>query len=220
MPRKTALLGAGILTILILMALGMALISSEVLANTEPLPPPTGFVGTETDEQQKNDFEAALAEREAELQKQLVQRQEMIKAMDGRYESQFSILEEKLIEINSQLTNASNRTEALKKEYEQIQGEITAADEAFQEDMTGLQNSLSYQDSQIRQEIELVYAQLQQAYEQIAIQEASAMSGGGSSDMHDGNSVNDHDDDHDDHDDDHDDHDDDHDDHDDDHNDD
>jgi chromosome segregation ATPase len=209
MARKTALIVAGTLTIVILVALVMLSISSDVRANQEPVQPPTELVRTEIDEQQKNDFEAALVEREAELQNQLVQRQEMIKAMDERYESQFAIPEEKLIEINSQLTNASNRVEALKDEYEQIQGEITAADKAFQEEMTELQNSMSHQDSQIRQEIELVYAQLQQAYEQIAIQEASAMSGGASSDSHNGSSTNDHDDDdHDDHDDDddHDDH--------------
>jgi hypothetical protein len=202
MSRKVALLGAGILTGTIMIALFMLSALNNVQANEEPVIQPVDLTETEqeaeTDKQPFEEYEAVLAEREAQLQDQLSKRQEVVKNLDETYQTQFTILEDQLEEINSQLSVASERVEALKIEGEKIQEEIIATDEAFQEEMTGLQNSLSYRDSQIRQEIESVNAQLQQTYEQIAAQEAAAMSNGGSSDSNGGHHDNDHDDDHDD----------------------
>jgi chromosome segregation ATPase len=211
MSRKVALLGAGILTGIIMIVLFMLSALNDVEANEEPEIQPVDLLETntetETDKQPFEEYEAALAEREAELQNQLSKRQEAVKDLDETYQTQFTVLEDQLEEINSQVSVASERVEALKIEGEKIQEEIIATDEAFQEEMTGLQNSLSYQDSQIRQEIESVNAQLQQTYDQIAAKEAAAMSNSGSSNSN-GHHDGDHDDD-DDHDDDHEEHDDD-----------
>ena len=148
--------------------------------------PPPIMVVENTSDQQLSDFEAALAAREAALQDQLAQRQTAITTLDETYQNQFTALETRLEEANSQLAGASERVAALQKEAEGIQEEIVAADQAFQEEMAGLQNSLTYKDSQMRQEIEAIYAQLQQAYDQIAAQEALALAssgdGGSSSD--------------------------------------
>ena len=202
MSRKVALLGAGILTGIIMIVLFMLSALNDVEANEEPEIQPVDLLETntetETDKQPFEEYEAALAEREAELQNQLSKRQEAVKDLDETYQTQFTVLEDQLEELNSQVSVASERVEALNIETEKIQEEIIAADEAFQEEMTGLQNSLSYQDSQLRQEIETVNAQLQQTYDQIAAKEAAAMSNNGSS-----NSNGHHDGDHDDHDDDH-----------------
>ncbi len=221
MSRKTALIGAGVLTGMITGALLILSFFSEVQANDGPGAPAPVTVVDNTTSQELSEFEAALARRELALQDQLAQRQLAIETLDETYKEQFAALDDRLAEANSQLVDASERVEALQTEAAGIQGEIEAADQTFQEEMTGLQNGLVYQDSQIRAELEMVYAQLQQAYEQIAAQEALAMSSGGggggsSSDSHDDDSDHDDhdDDDHDDddHDEDHEDGDDDHDD--------
>jgi chromosome segregation ATPase len=205
MSRRIALLGAGILTGTVMIALFMLPFFNDAQANEMPVIPTGAPRETGPTEEQLNDYEDELAAHEADLQNQLSQRKEAIKVLDDNYEVQFTILEDQLDDINTQLSAASERVTVLKTETDKIQGEITAADDAFQEEMLGLQNSLSYQDSQIRQEIESVNAQLQQTYDQIAAKEASAMSGSGSSDSNGGNHDSDHHDDDDHDDDDHDD---------------
>ncbi len=210
MSRKSALIGAGIFTAMIAGVFLILTFSNEVKANDGlESPPPAAVVVENTTGAALGEFEAALAAREAALQVQVDQRQAVIATLDETYQDQFSALETQLEETNNQLTGATERVEALQKEAAGIQEGILAADQAFQEEMIGLQNGLTYEDSQMRLEIEAIYAQLQQAYDQIAAQEAQAQSrsgggGGGSSSGsyedgdHDDGEHDDHDDDHDD----------------------
>ena len=207
MPRKIALIGAGLLTGIIAAAVLTVSIFNEAGATDgAEIPIPDA---AEVEGQQFSEFEAALAAREAALQDNLAQRQQALTDLDEVYQEQFDALEARLEKVNGQAAGATERVEALQTEAANIQDEIAAADAAFQEEITGLQNNLTYQDSQMRQEIEVVYGQLQQAYEQIAAQEAASMQasgGGGSSNAHDGEHHDDddhhdggeHDDDHDD----------------------
>ncbi len=203
MSRKSALIGAGMLTGMIASVLLILSFFNEVQANAGlEIPPPIEVLGN-TGEQQLGEFEAALTAREAALQDQLDQRQMAIETLDDTYQNQFTALEGRLEETNSRLTEASDRIKALQKGANSIEDEIGAADQSFQEEMTGLQNSLSYKDAQMRQEIESVYAQIQVAYDQIATQEALAMANGGGGSSSGSNNGGDHGDaDHDDRDDD------------------
>ncbi len=208
MSRKIALIGAVMFTGLVAVLFLILSSSNEVQANEVLEIQPTIAVVQVTSEQQSTEFEAALAAGEIALQEQLAQRQMAITTLDETYQTQFVALEERLEEINSQQASASERVVVLQKEVERIQEEIVTGDQTFQEEMTGLQNNLIYKDTQMRQEIEAVYAQLQQAYDQIAAQESLAMdnsgedgSSSGSHESDKGHDDNDHADDHDNHDD-------------------
>jgi hypothetical protein len=209
MSRIHALLGAFILTVVV--AFSAVMISPFAMAQTgSELPPTTApptaaFVAA----QSSADYEAALASREATLQEQLASRQAALVALDETYRVQFAAFESDLEQMADQLSAAGERVVVFETQAERLGAEVAAADLAFQEEMTGLQNSLVYEDGQLRGQIESVYAQLEGAYAQIAAQETQVASDGqGDSSSSVGASYDDHDDDDhddDDHDDDHDD---------------
>ncbi len=211
MERKTALIGAAVMTGVIALAFLILGASADVRTNTNTMTQPAADVAEDLVVPVMAESDAAFAARETALLDQIDLRQAAINEVDTTYKAQLDALAQRLEETNQSLLGASEKNRTLQKEGERIQTEIMAADQAFQLEMNGLQAKLTDEDAQIRQQLEPIYAQLQLAYDQIAAQQAVAAQAGG-----DGNSQtnppayqdDDHgDDDHDD--DDHDDHDDD-----------
>ena len=195
-----------ILTVVVVFSAVMISPSVVAQADVVPSPTPVPLAAAVAVAQPLADYETELAAREAVLQEQLASRQEALSALDEQYKAQFTAFEGDLEQMTEQLDSAGARMATLTTEAEGLGSEVSAADLAFQEEMTGLQNSLVYEDGQLRGQIEAVYAQLEGAYAQIAAQEAQAASGGGGgSSSNGGASYEDHDDHNDDHDDDHDD---------------
>ena len=208
MERKTALIGAAVMTGVITLAFLILGASAGARTNTNTVTQATADVseGLVVPMMAESD---AFAAREAAMLDQIDLRQAAIKDIDASYKTQLDALSQRLEETNQALLNASERIGSLQKEGEQIQTEIMAADQNFQVEMNGLQAKLTNEDAQIRQQLEPIYTQLQLAYDQIAAQQANATQV-----ISDGNSqtnpASHQDDDHSDHDDDdHDDHDDD-----------
>ena len=209
MERKTALIGAAVMTGVIALAFLILGASAYGRTNTNTVTQPAADVAAGLVVPMMAEPDAAFAAREAAMLDQIDLRQAAIKDIDASYKTQLDALSQRLEETNQALLNASERIGSLQKEGEQIQTEIMAADQNFQVEMNGLQAKLTNEDAQIRQQLEPIYTQLQLAYDQIAAQQANATQV-----ISDGNSqtnpASHQDDDHSDHDDDdHDDHDDD-----------
>ena len=208
MERKTALIGAAVMTGVITLAFLILGASAGARTNTNTVTQATADVseGLVVPMMAESD---AFAAREAAMLDQIDLRQAAVNELDASYKTQLDALAQRLEETNQSLLDASERIGSLQKEGERIQTEIMSADQAFQVEMSGLQAKLTNEDAQIRQQLEPIYAQLQLAYGQIAAQQASAAQA-----FSDGNSQTnppppqndehgDHDDDdHDDHDDD------------------
>src|SRR5690606_23587858 len=120
------------------------------------------------------DYEAELARREAALLDQLAQREAAVAGLDATYADQLAALAERLSSVNGALVEKSAAVESLQAEAEARAGEIAAADLAFQDELTRLQNGLSAEDARVRAQIEEVYAQLQAAYDQLSAAQAVA----------------------------------------------
>lgn len=214
MERKTALIGAAVMTGVITLAFLILGASADGRTNTNTVTQPTADVSEALVAPMTAESEA-FAAREAAMLDQIELRQAAINDLDASYKAQLDALAQRLADTNRALLDASEKNASLQKEGERIQTEIMAADQTFQVEMNGLQAKLTNEDAQIRQQLEPIYTQLQLAYDQIAAQQANAAQV-----VSDGNSQTNpppHQDDHSDHhDDDH--HDDDH--HDDDHHDD
>lgn len=210
MTRKTALLGAGILTGIMAVAYLMVTTSAAARASSLAMPVATGQPSAvalpEVNATTTDEFAAALAAREAVLQSQLAGRQAALTALDETYSVQFAALEERLATTNDGLEAAAQRLEDVQSQISGVQEEINTTDLTFQQEMNGIQNNLVYEDARVRQEIEVIYAQLQQAYGEIAAREAQVTQ---TNNAHDGGSEvaqqppagqtdGDHDDDHDD----------------------
>lgn len=209
MERKTALIGAAVMTGVIALAFLILGASADGRTNTNTMTQPAADVAAGLVVPVMAEPDAAFAAREAGMLDQIDLRQAAINELDASYKTQLDALAQRLEETNQSLLDASERIGSLQKEGERIQTEIMAADQAFQVEMNGLQAKLTNEDAQIRQQLEPIYAQLQLAYGQIAAQQANAAQA-----FSDGNSQTnppppqndehgDHDDDdHDDHDDD------------------
>ena len=214
MERKTALIGAAVMTGVITLAFLILGASADGRTNTNTVTQPTADVSEALVAPMTAESDA-FAAREAAMLDQIELRQAAINDLDASYKAQLDALAQRLADTNRALLDASEKNASLQKEGERIQTEIMAADQTFQVEMNGLQAKLTNEDAQIRQQLEPIYTQLQLAYDQIAAQQANAAQV-----VSDGNSQTNpppHQDDHSDHhDDDH--HDDDH--HDDDHHDD
>lgn len=220
MPRNTALIGASFLTGVIILTIALLGISRGARADALPASPAVVAADETAVVSPPSEFEAGLAQRESALLDQLALRQTAIDELDANYGAQLAALEDRLAATNAALTEKSAGIESLQAQAQATAGQIAAADLAFQDELTRLQNGLASEDAQIRAQIEAVYAQLQGAYDQIAAAQAavaqSGNGGGGSSvsqppaQQGDGNqNGDDHDDDHEDshdngdHDDDH-----------------
>jgi hypothetical protein len=205
MPRKTALIGAAMLTGVMALAFIILTVSAARHANAAPAVVPTAGPSPEVPIQATivntaAEFEAALATREAALLDQLALREAAVAELDASYSAQLAELEGRLAMTSDAVLDAAQRVEALQSKMEVVGAEIAAADEVFQGEMTALQAGLAGEDAQIRHEIESIYAQLQVAYDQIAAQQAASVAqvdNGGGSDTGSSPSqpVDDHDDD-------------------------
>ena len=211
MERKTALIGAAVMTGVIALAFLILGASADGRSNANTMTPPAAEVAEDLVVPVMAESDAAFAAREAALLDQIDLRQAAITDVDATYKAQLDALVQRLEETNRSLLDASEKNGTLQKEGERIQTEIMAADQAFQLEMNGLQAKLTDEDAQIRQQLEPIYAQLQLAYDQIAAQQASLAQavGDGNSQPNpppyqdDDHGDEDHDDDdHDDHDDD------------------
>ncbi len=219
MERKTALIGAAIMTGVIALAFLILGASADGRTNTTTITQPAADIAESLVAPVVAESDATFAAREAALLEQVELRQTAILDLDASYKAQLDALGQRLEETNQSLLDASEKIGSLQKEGERIQTEIMAADQSFQVEMNGLQVKLANEDAQIRQQLEPIYAQLQLAYDQIAAQQAStAQAGGGGNNQpnppaNQGDDQGDDDHDDDDHDDDgedgHDDHDDD-----------
>lgn len=214
MPRKTAIIGAAFLTGVITLSLFILGRSGGAGATALPAVQAATTLDESSTVSSTTDFEAELARRETAMLDQLALREAAIAEMDASYAPQLAALEERLAATNASLMEKSAHIETLQTDAQGKADEIAAVDQAFQAELARLQGGLSYEDAQMRAQIEAVYAQLQQAYDQLAAaQVASGGGGGGSSAVtspppaasgdHDDHDDDDHDDDHDEHDDDH-----------------
>lgn len=175
MERRTALIGAALLTGV--MALALLIMGATAGARAaEPLAGAAApaAIAAQSTTTPASEYEAALAAREAALLEQVALRRTAIADLDAGYAAQFDALEKRLAATNDALLDASGRIDAVGARADGVRNEIAATDQAFQTEMAGLQAGLTNQDAQIRLEIESIYAQLQQAYDQLAAQQASA----------------------------------------------
>lgn len=214
MERKTALIGAAIMSGVIALAFLILGASAGGRANADTLYQPAPGVPESLVVPMNGESDAAFAAREAALMDQIDLRQAAIDELDANYKEQLDALAERLDGTNRSLLDASERIGSLQKEGERIRTEIMASDQAFQLEMNSLQSKQTNEDAQIRQQLEPIYAQLQLAYDQIAAQQAVSVqaAGDGSSqtnpppyrdddhgdDDHDDHDDDDHDDEHDD----------------------
>lgn len=183
MPRKTALIGAAILTGVILLSLFILLFSRDARAEDLPAAPPVNAVVESPAVASTTEFEAELARREATLLDQLALREAAIAELDATFAAQLAALEDHLAVTNASLIEKSERVETLQADAQGKADEIAAADQAFQDELDRLQSGLAYEDAQIRAQIEAVYAQLQQAYDQLAAAQVATQPSGSGDDI-------------------------------------
>ncbi len=173
MERKTALIGAAVMTGVITLAFLILGASADGRTNTNTVTQPTADVSEALVAPMTAESEA-FAAREAAMLDQIELRQAAINDLDASYKAQLDALAQRLADTNRALLDASEKNASLQKEGERIQTEIMAADQTFQVEMNGLQAKLTNEDAQIRQQLEPIYTQLQLAYDQIAAQQANA----------------------------------------------
>ncbi len=173
MERKTALIGAAVMTGVITLAFLILGASADGRTNTNTVTQPTADVSEALVAPMTAESDA-FAAREAAMLDQIELRQAAINDLDASYKAQLDALAQRLADTNRALLDASEKNASLQKEGERIQTEIMAADQTFQVEMNGLQAKLTNEDAQIRQQLEPIYTQLQLAYDQIAAQQANA----------------------------------------------
>ena len=173
MERKTALIGAAVMTGVITLAFLILGASADGRTNTNTVTQPTADVSEALVAPMTAESDA-FAAREAAMLDQIELRQAAINDLDASYKAQLDALAQRLADTNRALLDASEKNASLQKEGERIQTEIMAEDQTFQVEMNGLQAKLTNEDAQIRQQLEPIYTQLQLAYDQIAAQQANA----------------------------------------------
>jgi hypothetical protein len=183
MPRKTSLIGAALLTGVIVLSIFLLRLSNNARAeDISPTPSTPSVVMESPAVPTTSGYEMELAQREKELLNQVALREQALAELDATYGEQLTALEERLAATNDELVASSKSIEILRAAAQAKTDEIAATDAAFQDELARLQNGLAFEDAQIRAQIEAAYAQLQQAYDQIAAAQASAAQSASSDD--------------------------------------
>ena len=139
MERKTALIGAAVMTGVIALAFLILGASADGRTNTNTVTQPAADVAAGLVVPMMAEPDAAFAAREAAMLDQIDLRQAAINELDASYKTQLDALAQRLEETNQSLLDASVRNGSLQKEGQRIQTEIMAVWQAFQVAMSGLQ---------------------------------------------------------------------------------
>ena len=214
MKRSFALLIAGGITAVLAVFTLVAILTTlamptEANLNPQPMPLPEATLVLPVGPNEAANFEAltVASAREEQLQSQIAQLEQAIAELDASSLAQLSELELELTGLQNQASHITNNIQAL-------QANASALQQAIQDDGATVQNELDVlanTESQFRQQVDTLNAQLNATYNELTQRQAAAAAaalnaaGGHDDDDNHGRSERHDDDDDDDHDDDHDD---------------